>query len=275
MKYPYTGSCYVGVVGPENEIGACRDSIQRLILRPGDTGPYFVRATKGYEARQHHIDQFKKSAHDFILLLDHDQVFQPTTLEQLREHRRPFVSGYYMRRHYQPIIPVWYEYPKKKDQFPLKPMVTVPEPGKLIRLGASGWGCILVHRSVFEAVTPLLKGEKEVLEDDMDIYPYDLPTILKAIDAGDMETIRREIRPLRWLKSDNIGSDIRFPFFARMAGIDLWGDPDVKTPHMLNYPLSPDDFSTLPAEALAQYAVEIDKADKEERERLARAAKYE
>ena len=40
-----------------------------------------------------------------------------------------------------------------------------------------------------------------------------------------------------------MGSDIRFPFFARQAGFTLWGDPDVRCGHMLNYPLSPDDYS--------------------------------
>lgn len=269
MKYQYTGSVYIGVVGPENEYGVCRDSIQKIITRVGDAGPFFVRATKGYEARQHHIDQFKAGMWDFILLLDHDQVFPPETLEQLREHRLPFVSGYYMRRQYQPVLPVWYDYPENPAEFPLRPMTRVPEPGKLHKIGASGWGCVLIHRSVFEAVAPLLKGEPEVIEDDMDVYPYDLKRIMAALETGDLATLREEIRPLRWVK-DSVGSDLRFPFFARLAGIDLYGDPDVMTPHVLSYPVSGDNYSMLPEGELAQVAAWIDEGDKQERERLAK-----
>lgn len=271
MKYAYTGSVYVGVVGPETEYGACRDSINKIILRTGDAGPVFVRGTKGYESRQYHVNQFKAGAWDFILLLDHDQVFPPTTLEQLREHRLPFVSGYYLRRSTNPIHPVWYEYPKKPS-FPMRPMSTDPQPGRLHKLGASGWGCILIHRSVFEAVAPLLKGEPEIIEDDMDVYPYDLKRIMKALDDGDIATLREEIRPLRWVK-DSVGSDLRFPFFARLAGIDLYGDPDVRTPHMLNYPLSPDDYTDLTQEARDKISAWVGDGDKAERERLAKAAK--
>lgn len=265
----YTGSVYVGVVGSEFEIGECHDSIDGIVMRPGDEGPNYVRATKGYEARQMHINSFLASRHAFLLLLDSDMVFSADTLERLRGHKRPYVSGYYMRRRYNPIAPVWFSLPPRRT-FPMDPWLSDPERGKLHPLGASGWGCILIHREVIEQTRPLLKGEWEVSEDDMDVWPYDLGAVMGAITglewleqtgAPDLpslqaamrpfvDTLKRELRPLRADKKEIVGSDIRYPFFAREAGYTLMGDPDVRPRHMLNYPISPDDFGGQPEEYL-------------------------
>lgn len=239
----YTGSVYIGVVGSETDYGTCRDSIHNITRRAGDGLPVFIRATKGFEGRQMHVDRFLESDHDFILFLDSDMVFEPDTLERLRGHGRPYVSGIYMRRRFAPIVPIWFEY---SDTFPYPPYVDIPEKGRLHKIGASGWGCVLVHRKVFEAVKPLLKGEDFIIEDDMDIWPYDLQTVFTALNAGDIETLRKELRPLRAVK-DNVGSDLRFPFFANQAGFPLYGDPDVSPGHALIYPLTMDDYANTPA----------------------------
>ena len=264
----YTGSVYAGVVGGDTESGECRDSIEKIYLRPGDEGPIFYRATKGYEARQLHLNNWiEKTVHPFMLLLDHDMVFPVDVLERLRAHKLPFVSGYYLRRRYAPLAPVWFKLPPK-HAWPMEPWMNEPERGKLHPLGASGWGCMLLHRGVVEATKPLLKGEQEILEDDLDVWPYDLPAVLEAVrglrwladtEAESpatlqkavtpfVEILEREIRPLRGRK-DIVGSDIRYPFYAREAGHILMGDPDCRCKHMLDYPLSPDDFSDMPPDA--------------------------
>ena len=74
----YTGSAYICVVGPEAEIGECRDSIEAIARQGGDARPAFVRATKGFEARQLHLDRWlDETSHPFLLLLDHDMVYAP------------------------------------------------------------------------------------------------------------------------------------------------------------------------------------------------------
>ena len=102
-------------------------------------------------------------------------------------------------------------------------------------------------------VRKILKGEYEVLEDDMDIWPYDLIQIMRAVNgleklAGThvkidaplvkayVEILREEIKPLRCDRGV-VGSDIRFPFFALQAGFQLMGDPQVKPGHNINFPL--------------------------------------
>ncbi len=277
----YTGSCYIGAVGNEFEIGECRDSIQNMQLRQGDVGPYFIRATKGYEARQTHFNKWLNDTDcDFMLLLDSDMVFPAHTLERLRSHGLPYLSGAYMRRTFAPPAPVWFE---PFEQWPYRPWTMKVEENKLYKVGASGWGCILVHRDVAEAVRPLLKGEDFVLEDDMDLMPYDLNRITAALDVLDNLTkqdapakaladyvgmLREEIKPLRATK-DTVGSDIRFPYFAKLAGFDLVLDTGVMCGHMVNYPITPSDFINTPDSVVSNLSTQINKQVKGETKRIA------
>jgi hypothetical protein len=262
MDYPereYTGTVYIGVVGTPKVHVDAYSSIQRLHKWAGDEGPIYQYATKGFEARQRHIDKFLQSRHDFILLLDSDQTFPADTLDRLRHWRMPYVTGLYMFRS-DALRPIWFEW-QEENRFPMIPYFEIPPRGQLVKLGASGWGCMLVHRSVFEAVEPLLKGEPFVAEDDMDIWPYDLSQITKAIkmleEGGASPKVREaalyilkdEIKPLRVVK-DNVGSDLRFPYYAREAGFTLYGDPDVRCGHMIHYPVSVADLEKMPAQEI-------------------------
>ena len=244
MGQNYQGSVYTGVVGPETDYSKAWRSILDIQKRPGDSFPQFFKGTKGYELRQMHINKFIDSEHDFILMLDHDMTFEPDTLERLRSWGKPYVSGLYMRRQFDPIAPIWFT-DNPDGLWPSEPYVTDPERGRLHKIGASGWGCVLIHREVILNTRPLLKGEPEVIEDDMDIWPYDLDTVFTALENGDLDTLRNEIRPLRGDKIP-VGSDIRFPYFAKAAGYQMYGDPDVRPGHILYYPLTPDDFSGTP-----------------------------
>ena len=255
----YTGSTYIGVVGPDTAPVTCQRSIERIIRRQGDSDILQTEATKGYEARQTHINKFiNETNHSFIFLMDHDMIFPADTLERLRNHKLPYVSGLYMRRQFAPMGLVWYR--PFTGQFPMEPWIGLPEKGRLHKIGASGWGCVLLHREVILAVRSLLHGEWEVLEDDMDVYPYDLGAIMRAIsglrllvdEKPGLPTLRpaleahtaaleQQIRPLR-ADHEPIGSDIRFPFFAKLAGYQLMGDPDVVCGHDIMYPLSVKDY---------------------------------
>ncbi|MBU2249088.1 MAG: hypothetical protein KKD77_20240 [Gammaproteobacteria bacterium] len=280
----YNGTIYVGIAEGDIEYAAARDSIHGLILRPGDSSLNWTRATKGYEARQEHLNRFLDTKHDFAALLDGDMVFDPATLERLRRHELPFVSGLYMRRSTKPVAPVWYK--PYSGFWPIEPWTDPVKEGALYRLGASGWGCVLVHREVVLAVRDLLKGEWEVLEDDMDIWPYDLREIMRAIHGirslvdeqpasstcypalrEHLETLEKQIRPLR-CDREIIGSDIRFAWFANQAGFPLWGDPDVRPGHIIQYPLSATDYNLIPDEARMQLQKNVRKAIREDYQRI-------
>ncbi len=278
----YTGSCYIGVVGSEEENGECRDSIEAIRRKKSDSGPHFIRATKGYEARQLHFNNwYDHTRHAFLLLLDHDMKFPNFTLERMRAHKLPFVSGLYMRRRYNPIAPVWFEH-GEPGQMPMIPFTAPPVDNTLYRIGASGWGCILIHRDVVTAVRKLLKGEPEVIEDDMDVFPYDFQKVMKSLNVlrtygngninfmearKHIDLLCNEIRPLRGLK-DSVGSDIRFPFFARLAGFNLIGDSGVYCEHMLNYPLNPNDYVTQSAKNIRDTTIATREEVMQERKRI-------
>lgn len=257
-----SGTVYIGVVGPETDIGECRDSIQQIETPPGSV-LWFGRGTKGYEARQSHVNRFIGSEHEWLLMLDHDMVYAPDTLTRLLAHSAhgvQYVSGYYLQRRFRPLIPVWFH--PSGGEWPLRPFLEEPESGKLHALGASGWGCILVHREVVEGVRKtVLKGEWDVVEDDMDVWPYDLKVVMKALHEGDIETLRREIRPLRGqFDRQPIGSDLRYPVLAAAAGYQLWGDPDVRPGHMVRYPLVMSDYTAQPAATYAALLRDADEA---------------
>ena len=285
----YTGSTYIGVVGSDLEYGEARDSIDAITRRPGDAAPVYTRATKGYEARQTHIERFLKSHHSFILLLDADMVFHPYTLERLRSHKLPYVSGFYMRRNATTLAPVWYR--KFEGLWPMEPWVGVPETDQLYELGASGWGCILLHRDVVLAVREILKGELDVLEDDMDIWPYNLARFVDAVNGlqalvnerhlhhvtvqAYLDVIKDEIKPLR-SDREQVGSDIRYPFFAAAAGYQLMGDAYVQPGHVIHYPLNYNDYKAVPSERLETGAIKQREYIESERQRLLdKAVRYD
>lgn len=279
----YDGTVYIAISGAEIEYPDARDSIQLIQRREGDSMLSFARATKGYESRQQHIENFLASEHDFILFLDSDQYFPRHTLERLRSHGLPFVSGFYPRRRFDFVAPVWYE--PFDGTFPLRNWTAQLEADMLYEIGASGWGCVLVHRDVILGVRALLKGEWEVLEDDMDVMPYDLPAIMNAIRGlrfavdhaneiikegmvrKSLEALEREIVPLTGYKGEIVGSDIRFAVFAKMAGFQLYGDTGVDARHFVNYPMGLSDFQRHRAAAGTRYTDAVEEAFRAEAER--------
>lgn len=282
----YTGSVYLAVIEGETQYGQCRDSVEGLIMRREDVSrPAFYRGTKGYQGRQRAIDDFMKSKHDFIAMLDGDMIFEPDCIERLRRHKLPYVSGFYPRRSFAPLTPVWFR--PFGGEWPHDVLMERIESGKLYELGASGWGLILIHRDVITAVRAILKGEPDVIEDDMDIWPYDLRAVIQAIEglndlveqrpdvrtlrpalAAHVATLRQEIRPLRADKALTIGSDIRFPWYAKQAGFVLYGDPDARARHMVNYPVSLDDVNMQPDEVFTEAAAALLRDAERERAEL-------
>lgn len=236
-----SNTVYIGVTGSEQDYGPARDSIEQLERGSGDS-LWYGRGTKGYEVRQRHVNRFVESSHDWLLMLDADMVFAPDTLRRLLAHGRPYLSGYYVQRRYHPMLPVWF-YPS--HEWPPQPFLDEPERGRLHPLGASGWGCVLLHRTVIEDTRArVLKGAWDILEDEMTFWPFDAAAVMAALSAGDLDTLRRELRPLRGqYDRQPVGSDIRYPYLARAAGYQLYGDPDVRPGHVVSYPLTGDDYA--------------------------------
>jgi hypothetical protein len=263
-----TGTVYLGGVGsPIQPVEATLTQVN-IIRREGDQPPPFLFPTKGYEGRQYHVQQFLASDHDFLFMFDLDMRFPPDVLERLRRHGRALVTARYIRRSVQPMMPIWFAHQDKPAEewlWPLRPWTDKGNrhKGALVKLGATGFGAVLIHRTVFEAMEPLLKGEQFIIEDDMDVWPYELTDVL----AG-----KEQLRPLRGVKENCIGSDLRFCFFAWAAGFQLWGDPELECDHYINYPLSCGDFDKMSENVQGEHGVLVERIDVEvekERKRMA------
>lgn len=231
-----TGTAYIGVAAAEFGVTEAHNAVEALLLRPGDDPPSWQVATKGWEARQAHVERFLSSRHDWLLLLDSDMDTPTDLLERLRSHGLPCVTGHYLRRGWKPMKPIWYE-DDPEFRWPMMPFRLTPESGRLYRLGATGSGCWLIHREVIEAVEPLLKGEPFFCEDAMTWWPYDI----EAVASG-----REKLRVLRGSK-ERVGSDVRLSFFIRQAGYAIWGDPDAACGHYVQYPLTLRDWQLISA----------------------------
>lgn len=243
----YGGTAYIGVATGEFGVSEAHVSVFEMMRRPGDSLPVFRIATKGWEARQDHVEAMLASSHDWLLLLDGDMGIPPMLLERLRSHGLPCVSGHYLRRGFRPMKPIWFE-DDPEFRWPMMPFRETPISGRLYRLGGTGSGCWLIHREVLEAVQPLLKDEPFFCDDAMTWWPYDI----EAVAAG-----REKLRLLRG-RRDRVGSDLRLAFFIRQAGYTIWGDPDAACGHFVQYPLSLTDWEMLPRKERDALAAGID-----------------
>jgi len=256
----YSGTAYVGVVGSAFQDVRAVVSQLSVSRRDGDGPVSYLTPTKGYEGRTKHINNFLESAHDFLFLMDGDMVFPPDALERLRRHGRQYVSGLYFFRRL-PTQPIWFE-PLPLDDWPQQPMLREIEKGRLHEIGGSGWGCALIHRSVFAQMEPILRGEPRVIEDSMYFWPHDRAAVLRGEET------------LKVLTGDNdvVGSDLRFCYLARAAGVTLWGDPDVECEHVVAYGVAGRDFNGRPeiiASVKAHHAPTVERMKREHRERVA------
>jgi hypothetical protein len=253
---PYLdGTVYIAEAGSELALKQSMMSIMEIARRPGDSLPQFGAGTKGVEVREGHIADFLASDHDFILMLDGDMQFPPDILERLRSHGLPFVSGYYTRRMADEVNHIWYE-DDPLFRWPLVPFRGDVKPGHLYRLGGTGFGILLIHRSVFEAVRKLIKYESFCLQHDMAVWPYDL----EEVQAG-----REQLRRLRGQHAGDVGADLRFCFYARQAGFTLWGDPLAACGHYVNYAMGIQDWRGTSAEQKAMRAAIIESTIEEVR----------
>ncbi len=253
---PYLdGTVFIAEAGNELALKESMMSIMEIVRRPGDSLPKFGAGTKGIEVRENHIADFLASDHDFILMLDGDMQFPPDILERLRSHGLPFVSGHYTRREAAGVNHVWYE-DDPLYQWPMMPFRGDPLPGHLYRLGATGFGILLIHRSVFEAVRRLIKREPFCYQHDMAVWPYDLD----EVEAG-----RESLRRLRGQSAGDVGADIRFCFYARQAGFTLWGDPAAACGHYVNYAMGMRDWRATSAQDKAVRAMTIESVIEEAR----------
>lgn len=202
-------------------------SIYKIEMGPQDYGPNWYHAARGDVSRSGLTDAFLKGTWDWCLYLDGDMTFPPDLLRRLMAHNKPFTGGLYFRRGLDPIYPLAFEY-TDPPTLPFVPIFDYPS-GGLLRVNATGSGCWLIHRDVFDAVKAEMRSAvKARLGLDLEHIPL--------IMDGPMPEIRDDYQ--------RVGADLRFCYYARRAGYDIWLDCDLDIGHISHVPLARHHYDT-------------------------------
>ena len=126
-----------------------------------------------------------------LIFLDADMVYPPDTITKLLSHDKDIVGALTFRR--------WPDFePLLFTGEPYKMTLIDPIPEGLVKVTATGTGCLMINTEVFEVVK----------------YPW--------FEFGRTE----DKKP--------VGEDINFCYKARAAGFDVYVDTTVRTEHLCN-----------------------------------------
>lgn len=109
-------------------------------------------------ARNRIASEFLKSPYEWLWMVDSDIQFTPRTLAALMEHadadERPIVGALCFVSDGNDVLPTMYAAkPKADGTFGGLFQLTDWPVNELLRLDATGCGCILIHRSVFDRLS--------------------------------------------------------------------------------------------------------------------------
>ena len=167
------------------------DSLIHL-QRPPLVDVVMARSANVAENRNLITDRALEVGAEWIFYVDDDQVLPSFTLTNLLKHDKDVVSGLYVKRQ-APYIP--HVYNEEDEKGFCSPKMLTPLSGGLVKVLATGAGCMLVKTKIFE------KLEK----------PY--------WRLG-------QIEPEGW------GDDLHFCHRVRELGFEIWADLDTRVGHI-------------------------------------------
>ena len=179
-----------------------------------------IRAfTRGDQSRTALWEDFRASDANWILFVDGDQEIPDYALRRLLSHKKKCVSALYFRRQMDPCVPIAFQN-DPTFQWPMMPLYNYPRGNHLIKCGATGFGCWLIHRQV------LLDAHKAMCDE----IGYDVP----LISDGQMKEVVGDNR--------RIGADLRLCYYIRRAGHDVWLDCGMPIGHYMDYAIGEEDY---------------------------------
>jgi hypothetical protein len=236
----------VSYLFPLDVSGRFCDSLTRLI-RHDAQGPGYVVNTFGgliatqtgprvAEARSQVCDQFLGNypGSDWLLMLDSDMTFDPDLVEQLVAHAHPervpilgglcFAGG---RSHR--MFPTIYREVESEDGVTVAPVMDYPR-DRLLKVGATGGACLLIHRQVLVAMAhPYPKGFGTLADGRKNPYPWFVEGLTGA-------------------RGEPLGEDVSFCRKARMLGIPTHVHTGIKLGHVKAFELDEAEFDRYVAE---------------------------
>jgi hypothetical protein len=224
---------------------------------------------------------FLRDDAEWVLFLDQDTVPTEDLLPRLIALKRPFVCGVYFNRG-EPHNPLLY----KRVANGMYTAFTEYEKGALFPVDATGLGCALIHRSVFEGIIEqhtqfmrLRTGSRFLVHND-DIHSKRLSPKIKggAYPQGDGMAW---VEPVRPVTADESQAHL-FPFFnmeygrtedmgfcevATRTGFQPWIDSSLECDHIQMVAIKGNAFWKIMEEVRV---TGIDKLSEEQLQRLAR-----
>lgn len=175
-------------------------------------------------------EKFLQSDCEWFWSLDTDMQFNPDAIYKLIDCadpvERPVVSALYFgyigttASLMQPV-PIWFD--EHPDGMPH--VVTDITQGQLRPLKNIGFGCCIIHRSVFEKMDEhygVVEHEGELYHNDFTWFGHDPIWHTEVV----------EYRGHKFRKLVHAGEDVTFCQRARKLGFTIWGNPDVETNHL-------------------------------------------
>ena len=204
----------------------------KILRAEGHAGGLYITMN-----RNRVTEQFLESDCEYFWSLDTDMQFQPDTpyrllhtAETLRvlfgDDCGPIVSAIYFGYIGQTAslmqpVPIWFD--EREDGMPH--VVQNVREGYLQELKHIGFGCCLIHRSVFEKMDEhygVVERDGVLFRNDFTWFDHD-PIFCD-------ETV--EYRGHTFRKMVHSGEDITFCSRARKLGFQIWGNPNIETNHL-------------------------------------------
>lgn len=190
---------YIGWIDPGLVDGAFATSLLELWQhRPHRLGG-FIRIEGGLISRQRNevVQRFLESESEWLLMIDSDEQLSVAAFDLLIDTahaaKRPVIGGLYFGTWPNPgglyPQPIPHLYRQARDGVSVKPVIDYPQ-NSVIEIDAVGTGCLLVHRSVLEAI----RSTADEHEGELWCWFRDLP--LKGMWLGEDLYFCRRIRAL-------------------------------------------------------------------------------
>jgi len=207
--YEGFGSVLVGVPGPDLSFTETRGAMRQMIVPNGEWRE--LPGQRSEYARTKLISYFmRETKHDWLFLLDSDMRPEKDTLLKLLQHQKGMIGALYLYRGQPPFPCVREDYnPYTIEDWPSQPFFDFPKDA-VFKVGAIGFGAMLIHRDVLEVVEPLR-------------WSAAMPIGLDG--------------PLAWAyygpwRGKLGGGDLVFCDLCKLAGVDIWCDSSAVVPHL-------------------------------------------
>lgn len=207
---------------------------------------------------------------DYIFFVDQDTIPPKNALPRLIAHQRKIVAGVYYHRNV-PHAPLMYHREPINGRYA---QIEHFEKGALMEVDATGMGCTLIHRSVFEDIHAqfvrylrLDEGSEFLVHRD-DIKERRIPKNqeeagpaywpgrdngVMCIPARPVTDIEAEAWSYPWFNmSYNRTEDVGFCELAKRAGHEIWVDTSIECEHSHLFAVTGDHFRALRDQAIVQ-----------------------